>query len=174
MKCARGPVSRVLSATYTMKCGDCAAIPLGDGLPRPSSNQPGRRAGTRPMCRPYSVLHPVGFTVPPPSPETRCALAAPFRPCRAEERRCPFCGTVPRPPKGPAGRYPAPWFHGARTFLVRASSPAAARPSGRPHIRERACRCEWDIRNGWKAAVRTPIYSDVAEQRTLGARTPLQ
>jgi len=29
-----------------------------------------------------------------------------------------------------AGRYPAPLFRGARTFLVRASSPAAARPSG--------------------------------------------
>ena len=36
------------------------------------------------MRRPYSVLLPVGFTVPPPLPETRCALAAPFRPCLAE------------------------------------------------------------------------------------------
>ncbi len=31
--------------------------------------------------RPYSVLLPVGFTLPPPSPGARCALAAPFRPC---------------------------------------------------------------------------------------------
>ncbi len=30
---------------------------------------------------PYSVLLPVGFTLPPPSPGARCALAAPFHPC---------------------------------------------------------------------------------------------
>src|SRR4051812_44323597 len=29
----------------------------------------------------YSVLLPVGFTVPPLLPEARCALTAPFRPC---------------------------------------------------------------------------------------------
>jgi len=40
-------------------------------------------------------LHPVGFTVPVLLPGPRCALAAPFRPCRAEARRCPFCGTIP-------------------------------------------------------------------------------
>jgi len=32
--------------------------------------------------RSYSVLLPVGFAVPLPSPETRCALTAPFHPCR--------------------------------------------------------------------------------------------
>ena len=31
--------------------------------------------------RPYSVLLPVGFAVPSPLPETRCALTAPFHPC---------------------------------------------------------------------------------------------
>src|SRR5215813_5836600 len=31
--------------------------------------------------RPYSVLLPVGFTLPPLLPVARCALAAPFRPC---------------------------------------------------------------------------------------------
>jgi len=36
------------------------------------------------MCRPYSVLLPVGFAVPVPLPVPRCALAAPFRPCLAE------------------------------------------------------------------------------------------
>src|SRR6201995_1614515 len=34
-----------------------------------------------PRCRPYSVLLPVGFTLPSPLPETRCALTAPFHPC---------------------------------------------------------------------------------------------
>jgi len=60
------------------------------------------------MCRPYSVLHPVGFTVPALLPGPRCALAAPFRPCPSEAGRYPFCGTIPDPPKRAAGRYPAP------------------------------------------------------------------
>ena len=33
-----------------------------------------------PRCRPYSVLLPVGFTMPAPLPEPRCALTAPFHP----------------------------------------------------------------------------------------------
>jgi hypothetical protein len=33
-------------------------------------------------CRPYSVLLPVGFALPSPLPETRCALTAPFHPYR--------------------------------------------------------------------------------------------
>src|SRR5437868_12197825 len=32
--------------------------------------------------RPYSVLLPVGFAVPPALPQARCALTAPFHPCR--------------------------------------------------------------------------------------------
>ena len=47
------------------------------------------------MRRPYSVLLPVGFAVPSPLPELRCALAAPFRPYRIETRRFVFCGTFP-------------------------------------------------------------------------------
>jgi hypothetical protein len=34
------------------------------------------------LNRPYSVLLPVGFAVPPALPPTRCALTAPFHPCR--------------------------------------------------------------------------------------------
>src|SRR5689334_8478780 len=42
-----------------------------------------------PRCRPYSVLLPVGFAVPLPLPETRCALTAPFHPCsRLRSLRC--------------------------------------------------------------------------------------
>ncbi len=61
------------------------------------------------MCHPYSVLLPVGFTVPPLLPEARCALTAPFRPYLAEAKAvcflwhfpsgCPgrtLSGTVPR------------------------------------------------------------------------------
>ena len=54
-------------------------------LPRASRDQPGRRAenipGPEGPRRPYSVLLPVGFTVPRPLPAARCALAAPFHPC---------------------------------------------------------------------------------------------
>ena len=35
----------------------------------------------------YSVLLPVGFTLPPPSPGARCALTAPFHPCLPTRRR---------------------------------------------------------------------------------------
>jgi hypothetical protein len=82
------------------------------------------------MCRPYSILLPVGFTVPLLLPEARCALTAPFRPYRIETRRYDFCGTFPR--IASAGHYPAPFLAGARTFLpcVDTNTAAAAQPSG--------------------------------------------
>src|SRR5690554_2425832 len=48
---------------------------------------------------PYSALLPVGFALPLPSPEARCALAAPFHPyppspCGSGGRYV-FCGTFP-------------------------------------------------------------------------------
>ncbi len=55
-------------------------IPLGRPLPDASRDQPGRRAGNRPMCHPYLVLLRMGFAVPPPLLEARCALTAPFHP----------------------------------------------------------------------------------------------
>ena len=82
--------------------------------------------------RPYSVLLPVGFAVPPALPPARCALTAPFHPCRGlrnAPRRSVFCGTFPR--LAPAGRYPAPLVHGARTFLPGNLSVSPERPSGR-------------------------------------------
>jgi hypothetical protein len=74
------------------------AIHLGRPLPDASCDRPGRRRGNslrrrEPACRPYLVLLPVGFTVPPPLPATRCALTAPFHPYRQARR--PTC--VPRP-----------------------------------------------------------------------------
>ncbi len=87
----------------------------------------------RASCRPYSVLLPVGFAVPFPSPGTRCALTAPFHPYRADTlraRRSVLCGTFPR--VAPAGCYPAPYVHGARTFLpgdLSAVAGVAVRPT---------------------------------------------
>ena len=54
-----------------------------------SLKQPTRMAGLKtdltPSClapgHPYSVLLPVGFTLPATSPPPRCALTAPFHPC---------------------------------------------------------------------------------------------
>ena len=87
------------------------------------------------VCRPYSVLLPVGFTMPAPLPDPRCALTAPFHPYCAEApkgegERFVLCGTVPG--VAPAGRYPAPYVDGARTFLSRSLSTvagAAVRPT---------------------------------------------
>ena len=45
---------------------------------------------------PYLVLLRTGFTLPPPLPEARCALTAPFHPYPASLRmtgRYHFCGT---------------------------------------------------------------------------------
>src|SRR5262249_24588127 len=68
------------------------AIPLGRRLPGASSNLPGRPdpdtdPEDRSSRRPYSVLLPVGFALPLPLPATRCALTAPFHPCRGKRER---------------------------------------------------------------------------------------
>ena len=96
-----------------------------------------------PRCRPYSVLLPVWFAMPFPLPDTRCALTAPFHPCCPLPESLPrkrgrvgwakrfvLCGTFPG--VAPAGRYPAPYVDGARTFLPRSLSTiagAAVRPT---------------------------------------------
>src|SRR5271170_7518409 len=65
------------------------AIPLGRSLPGGSCDRPERRREGPPgipangnACRSYLVLLPVGFSLPPPLPAARCALTAPFHPCR--------------------------------------------------------------------------------------------
>jgi hypothetical protein len=146
---ARRPVSRVLSARYP-KVSRGTTIPLGRALPRASRDQPGRRDGNvlargvlPQRYRPYSVLLPVGFTLPPPLPEARCALTAPFHPCPpcVSTRRAvcflwhcpwgrprrPLTGTVfpwspdfPPSPHGNSGR-PAVWREGHGTAWTNAS-----------------------------------------------------
>lgn len=145
------------------------AIHLGRPLPDASRDRPGRRrensARRSPArkpetsaCRPYLVLLPVGFTVPPPLPATRCALTAPFQPCRqpaiGRGRRSALCGTFPG--VAPAGRYPAPCFRGARTFLPRRRQ-APAGESGHPavwlpHGRNRAAVCKRPLRRSARKA----------------------
>src|SRR3954471_19646706 len=59
-----------------------------------------RLATNGPRCRPYSVLLPVGFALPPSLPKARCALTAPFHPCPASPcgfaGRFVLCGTFPK------------------------------------------------------------------------------
>ena len=109
--------------------GWAIAIHLGRPLPGASCDLPGQRRRNslaipgfhQNGCRPYLVLLPVGFTLPPMLPSVRCALTAPFHPYPQKpinNRKCgrfAFCGTFPG--VAPAGGYPAPCFHGARTFL---------------------------------------------------------
>ena len=127
----RRPVSRVLCQPRERRG---MAIPLGRPLPDASRDLPGRLA-RKPAFppqrerRPYLVLLPVGFTVPSPSPATRCALTAPFHPhpqAGGPGGQTALCGTFPG--VAPAGHYPAPCFRGARTFLPRVAPGAAIRP----------------------------------------------
>ena len=123
------------------QAGHVTAIPLGRRLPGASSNLPGRpdpdidpaHCCSQSSRRPYSVLLPVGFAVPP-----RCRRRGALLPhrftltaaIRNAPRRSVLCGTFPR--LAPAGRYPAPYVHGARTFLpgrLSALPRAAVRPT---------------------------------------------
>ena len=142
----------------TIRDGHSSGTMFAHGL-----EQPTRTAGltsprgviafaNSPLRRPYSVLLPVGFTMPAPLPQPRCALTAPFhpypstqltllrrgKPCgpaspkprRGEGGRFVLCGTFPG--VAPAGRYPAPYVKGARTFLpggLSALAGAAVRPT---------------------------------------------
>jgi len=121
------------------------AIPLVRRLPGASSNLPERLARTDLKLalqrRSYSVLLPVGFAVPFPSLETRCALTAPFHPCLGQNttqpRRSVLCGTVPEAYPRLRGNSPRRTLSGT----VRPWSPdfpprppfgiGAGRPSGR-------------------------------------------
>ena len=86
------PVSRVLDGLRVLRPANVTAIPLGRRLPGASSNLPGRQDQDMipkllASRRPYSVLLPVGFAVPPALPPARCALTAPFHPCRDKTLR---------------------------------------------------------------------------------------
>ncbi len=97
--------------------------------------------------RPYSVLLPVGFTMPPALPPARCALTAPFHPCRDETQRvAAVCFLWHFPwgcPRRTLSGTACPW---SRTFLsgdLSAVAGAAVRPAdrgrmGRPAVSVKA------------------------------------
>ncbi len=96
-------------------------------------------------CRRRGALLPHPFTVTRPKPKV------------LRQTRPALCCTVPG--VAPAGRYPAPLFRGARTFLAPLSRAAVARPSGRPDIEKRR----------WKRKVRADSIT-----RRLGQQQPQQ
>jgi hypothetical protein len=124
-------------------------IHLGRPLPNASRDRPGWRRGSPPepkgsaiptwscsrwglpcrrRCRKRGALLPHHFTLAAGCSRSWAGLAV-----------C-FCGTFPR--VAPAGRYPAPCFHGARTFLPRLAARAVIRPSGRAHKGSPFSRCQ--------------------------------
>jgi len=138
---ASRPVSRVLSVGVSPRG---MTIHLERPSPDASRNLPGRLGRKLPwntrrrsasslfglapggVCRAAAVA---GSAV------RSCRTISPLRQARSPIPRYHFCGTVPG--VAPAGRYPAPCFHGARTFLSRALSGLAAaviRPAGRCQV----------------------------------------
>jgi len=123
-----------------------ATIPLGRALLRASRDLPGRRGGNAPASqgagcpvpaagRPYSVLLPVGFTLPPLLPGARCALAAPFHPCpqagrsRREGGLFSVALSLGSPPPA-VSRHRIPVEPGLSSIGVFDTPTAVARPSG--------------------------------------------
>ena len=123
------------------------AIPLERRLPGASSNLPGRQDSDTDLgARRLAAMRPTpslfGFA-PGGVCRAACVTAGAVRSYRTisplprddaargnAPRRFVFCGTVPG--VAPAGRYPAPYVHGARTFLpgdLSALAGAAVRPT---------------------------------------------
>ena len=108
-------------------------IHLGRPLPGASCNQPGRRCRKRipPRAMPEAVPSLFGFAPGGVYLASACCQRAvrSYRtlsplPGPDGPGRFAFCGTFPG--VAPAGRYPAPCFRGARTFL----HPKSTRPCG--------------------------------------------
>ena len=112
------------------------AIRLGRPLPDASRDLPEERCGNPPAARnrrPFLFgLAPGG--VYPATPVAGGAVRS-YRTLsplpRTKPRRFAFCGTFPG--VAPAGCYPAPCLHGARTFLPRAET--RKRPSDHLAVR---------------------------------------
>ena len=87
---ARRPVSRVLSWAESPRDGHSSGTPVAGRLARPTraaGSETNLETALRPRPRrPYLVLLPEGFAMPPPLPGARCALTAPFHPCSPASR----------------------------------------------------------------------------------------
>ena len=178
----RRPVSRVLCRSpkrtrrpflWTAHCWTVlATYPDGSGRRSPVPD----RSGTR---RPYSVLLQAGLAMPPPSPETRCALTAPFHPYPAPKRQAvcflwrypwgrprralpaafsPWSPDFPPSAEANSDR-PAVWSAakvGAAAGGVKPGRPTAspARPGSPPRPGAMRARSPRPRRSGWRRAAR--------------------
>ena len=141
----RWPVSRVLSRFPGDGYSSSAAVAGNVEQPTRTSVQDrtcraGRRVSLHGLA-PDGVYH----ARPVAGPAVRSYRTfSPLPAVRCWGRRSVFCGTFPG--VAPAGRYPAPLFHGARTFLEPPPfgelRRAAARPTGSALISEPAHECQ--------------------------------
>ena len=138
---ARRSVSRVLSRPSRGGDGHSSGTFVAERLARPTraaarKARPAALAETGAACRSYLVLLPVGFALPPPLPAARCALTAPFHPCRPPPRKAGGLGGVflwhfpwGRPRRALPGTVP-PWSPDFPPSAERTRRRAAIRPSG--------------------------------------------
>jgi len=102
-------------------------IPLGRSLPSASRDRPGQRAESSSDAVPIWSCSRRGLPC-----RLRCRRRGALLPHRftltAQVRRSDLCGAFPG--VTPAGRYPAPCFRGARTFLE-ACAPRSSNPLAR-------------------------------------------
>lgn len=96
-----------------------------------------------------------------PSPGTRCALAAPFHPCRPESRRSVFCGTFLR--VAPTGCCPAPAQEKPGLSSRGKNPPAIASPTApkaRLFIGKNRGKFKWSGKNPGKnlGSSREPLF----------------
>ena len=136
----RRPVSRVLSRPRIGAMdGHSSGTSVAGRLARPTRAARRKRrlprrssCEDRPAGRPYAVLLPVGFALPPPSPAARCALTAPFHPylpcARAKGRRYVSVALSLRSPSPGVTRHRVPVEPGLSSPRP---SPAERQPSSR-------------------------------------------
>jgi hypothetical protein len=137
--------------------------------PSASSGLPGSvRGSTLPRALrlgllPYLALLQVGFAMPPLLPGARCALTAPFHPCRRPVTGAwAVCFLLHFPWARAPQALPGTSSAGARTFLHPArSGTAAARPTPARTIRPRGAKSN--------ARVPSPVRAGSVDVR-LGAR----
>ena len=132
----------VRPASVSRRDGHSSGTPVARRLKQPTrmTGPDGPRAFA-PLRHSYSVLLPVGFAVPLSLLTSAVGSYPTVSPLPLSQyatrpRRSVFCGTFPEalPCEGlnPAGRYPAPFVLGARTFLpgtLSSVAGAAVRPT---------------------------------------------
>ena len=129
-KNASRPVSRVLSVGRLPRPLDdhSSGTPVAGRFARPTrAAGPETALGSEDPVQPLFGLAPGGVyraAAVAGSAVRSYRTVSPLRAGRTPPSRFHFCGTVPG--VAPAGRYPAPCFHGARTFLPRTLSGLAA------------------------------------------------